>query len=195
MGPDPVPHEETAPERGAAAAGSREALGGRGEAASEGREAVTGPGHAGAGDPEREGGREDLTTRGREVGGAVHESTAEGREPRTGGRATPEARREVVTADPGRPRAGLPPPRTVAAPGAAAPVAALMRRQLRAALTAVALLAVSLGLLPVLLAGTGPDAPLAVWLALGAAPYPVLLGAGAWYVRRAERNEGDVTGR
>ncbi|KUN80662.1 hypothetical protein AQJ66_25685 [Streptomyces bungoensis] len=106
-----------------------------------------------------------------------------------------DARREVVTAGPRGPRAGLPPPRTAAVPGSGAPVAALMRRQLRAALTAVALLAVSLGLLPVLLAGAGPDVPLAVWLVLGAAPYPVLLGAGAWYVRRAERNEGDVTGR
>ncbi|MFC9279832.1 hypothetical protein [Streptomyces collinus] len=75
-----------------------------------------------------------------------------------------------------------------------------MRRQMRTALTATALLALSLGLLPLTLrvlglTGTRPDAPLAVWLVLGVAPYPALLAAGIWYVRRAERNEGDVTGR
>ncbi|MER6025686.1 hypothetical protein [Streptomyces sp. NPDC001851] len=71
-----------------------------------------------------------------------------------------------------------------------------MRRQLRAALTATALLAVLLGLLPALLrvlplAGASPRAPLAVWLLLGVAPYPALLAIGAWYVRRAEANETD----
>ncbi|MEW2131843.1 hypothetical protein [Streptomyces sp. NPDC005435] len=74
-----------------------------------------------------------------------------------------------------------------------------MRRQLCAALTVTALLALLLGLLPVLfhvLPATGrAGVPLAVWVALGVAPYPTLLGIGAWYVRRAERNEGDVTGR
>ncbi|MEU0335413.1 hypothetical protein [Streptomyces sp. NPDC006193] len=69
-----------------------------------------------------------------------------------------------------------------------------MRRQIRAALTATALLAALLGLLPVVLrllppAGAAPRVPPAVWLLLGVAPYPVLLGIGAWYVRRAERNE------
>ncbi|MGW3206449.1 hypothetical protein [Streptomyces sp. NPDC001135] len=69
-----------------------------------------------------------------------------------------------------------------------------MRRQLRAALAATALLAVLLGLLPVLLrvlplADAAPRVPLAVWLLLGVAPYPALLAIGAWYVRRAEANE------
>ncbi|MFB0619529.1 hypothetical protein [Streptomyces sp. AGS-58] len=110
-------------------------------------------------------------------------------------------RREVVTGRPRTPGGGraLPPPVPVPAPGPARPdgdtaVRALMRRQLRAALTAMALLAVPLGLLPVLLrvlplAGTAPRVPPALWLLLGVAPYPALLGIGAWYVRRAERNE------
>ncbi|MEU9479989.1 hypothetical protein [Streptomyces sp. NPDC048191] len=72
-----------------------------------------------------------------------------------------------------------------------------MRRQLRTGLIATALLAVVLGLLPVLLralpaTGPAPRVPLAVWLALGVAPYPALLAIGAWYVRRAERNETDA---
>ncbi|WP_460105422.1 hypothetical protein [Streptomyces sp. YKOK-J1] len=115
-------------------------------------------------------------------------------------------RREVVTGRPRTDRAGLPPPRAPIPPGGRpaapedAPVRLLIRRQLRAALTATALLALSLGLLPVLLrilssGGAGHDVPLAVWLLLGVAPYPVLLCTGAWYIRRAERNEGDVTGR
>ncbi|MEU1404848.1 hypothetical protein ABZ471_21205 [Streptomyces sp. NPDC005728] len=110
-------------------------------------------------------------------------------------------RREVVTGRPRTDLAGLPQPRPASAPGTDdTAVTALMRRQLRAALTATALLAVSLGLLPVLLrvlplARTWPSVPLAVWLVLGVAPYPALLCTGAWYVRRAERNEGDVTAR
>ncbi|MEU4035212.1 hypothetical protein [Streptomyces collinus] len=116
-------------------------------------------------------------------------------------------RREVVTARPRTDRAARPRPRPVGtpertghAPVTDTAVTTLMRRQLRAALTATALLALSLGLLPLTLrvlgpAGTRPDAPLAVWLVLGVAPYPALLAAGIWYVRRAERNEGDVTGR
>ncbi|MEU5533521.1 hypothetical protein [Streptomyces sp. NPDC020362] len=114
-------------------------------------------------------------------------------------------RREVVTAGPRTDRGRL--PRPVHPPGAvpATPaddtaVTALMRRQLRAALTATALLVGSLGLLPVLLrllplADTRPSVPPAVWLVLGVAPYPALLCTGAWYVRRAERNEDDVTAR
>ncbi|MFJ9870407.1 hypothetical protein [Streptomyces sp. NPDC101165] len=106
-------------------------------------------------------------------------------------------RREVVTGGPGTERAGPPRPRPATAQaddGSA--VRSLMRRQFRAALTATLLLAVSLGLLPVLLrmlplADTRPG----VWLVLGVAPYPALLCTGAWYVRRAERNEGDVTTR
>ncbi|MFJ2724084.1 hypothetical protein [Streptomyces collinus] len=116
-------------------------------------------------------------------------------------------RREVVTARPRTDRAARPRPRpagpserTGHAPASDSAVARLMRRQMRAALTATALLAASLGLLPLTLrvlgrTGTRPDAPLAVWLVLGVAPYPALLAAGIWYVRRAERNEGDVTGR
>ncbi|MFE3637072.1 hypothetical protein [Streptomyces cellostaticus] len=116
-------------------------------------------------------------------------------------------RREVVTGRPRTDRAGPPPARAVspsggrpAVPDDDTPVRFLMRRQLRAALTATVLLALSLGLLPVLLrvltaGGAGHDVPLAVWLLLGVAPYPLLLCTGAWYVRRAERNEGDVTGR
>jgi hypothetical protein len=70
----------------------------------------------------------------------------------------------------------------------------LIRRQLKAALVTTALLALLLGLLPVLLrvlpfADAAPRVPLAVWLLLGVAPYPALLAIGAWYVRRAERNE------
>ncbi|MEU0051028.1 hypothetical protein [Streptomyces sp. NPDC006309] len=110
-------------------------------------------------------------------------------------------RREVVTGRPHTPGGGraLPPPVPAPTPAPAHPdgdtaVRALMRRQLRAALTATALLAVPLGLLPVLLralplAGTGARVPPALWLLLGVAPYPALLGIGAWYVRRAERNE------
>ncbi|MFF7236366.1 hypothetical protein [Streptomyces collinus] len=116
-------------------------------------------------------------------------------------------RREVVTARSRtgraarpRPRPAGPPERTDHAPASDVAVSRLMRRQMRAALTVTALLALSLGLLPLSLrligpAGTRPDAPLAVWLVLGVAPYPALLAAGTWYVRRAERNEGDVTGR
>ncbi|MFF7122694.1 hypothetical protein [Streptomyces sp. NPDC008240] len=106
-------------------------------------------------------------------------------------------RREVVTGRPGADRAALPRPRTAAAqPDDDPAVGPLMRRQLRAALTVTLLLAAPLGLLPVLLrmlplAGNRPG----VWLVLGVAPYPALLCAGAWYVRRAERNEGDVTAR
>ncbi|MFF9087658.1 hypothetical protein ACF1BE_14780 [Streptomyces sp. NPDC014991] len=110
-------------------------------------------------------------------------------------------RREVVTGRPHTPGGGrtAPPPAPVPAPGPAHPdgdaaVQALMRRQMRAAVTATALLAAPLGLLPVLLrvlpfTGTAPRVPPALWLLLGVAPYPALLGIGAWYVRRAERNE------
>ncbi|MEU6769865.1 hypothetical protein [Streptomyces sp. NPDC046759] len=104
-------------------------------------------------------------------------------------------RREVVT---GRPR----PASGTAAPGPAASpqprpdvqVRRLMRRQLRAALTATTFLALPLGLLPVLLralphTGAAPRVPLTVWFVLGVAPYVALPAVGAWYVRRAERNE------
>ncbi|WP_225095070.1 hypothetical protein [Streptomyces sp. CoH27] len=104
-------------------------------------------------------------------------------------------RREVVT---GRPRPGdRTAPRSGLRPAPAesdAAVRLLMRRQVRAALAATALLVLPLGLLPVLLrlpplTDTAPRIPLAVWFVLGVAPYPALLAIGAWYVRRAERNE------
>ncbi|MFI9803215.1 hypothetical protein ACIHEJ_02365 [Streptomyces sp. NPDC052301] len=106
-------------------------------------------------------------------------------------------RREVVTGRPhtadgdrSAPRPPVPPTAVNELPPS---VTALMHRQLRAALTATALLAVLLGLLPVLLRilplDTAPRVPLAVWILLGVAPYPALLAIGAWYVRRAERNE------
>ena len=105
-------------------------------------------------------------------------------------------RREVVT---GRPSSDRPTP-TLPRPAAPADddtaVRVLMHRQIRAALTATVLLAATLGLLPVLLRLLPPaDTWPSVWLVLGVAPYPALLCTGAWYVRRAERNEGDVTAR
>ncbi|MCS0599649.1 hypothetical protein NX794_00095 [Streptomyces sp. LP11] len=100
-------------------------------------------------------------------------------------------RREVVTGGPLRadgtavsrpapPRPGRPDPA----------VRHLMRRQLRAALTVTGLLLALAGLLPVL---SRALPPLAGWLLLGVAPYPVLLAAGAWYVRRAEHHETTAT--
>ncbi|MGW3111604.1 hypothetical protein [Streptomyces sp. NPDC001091] len=105
-------------------------------------------------------------------------------------------RREVVTGAPGTAR----PARTVRPDHAEhddASVRDLMRRQMRTGLVACTLLALPLGLFPVLfrLLPPGGTAEGAAWLLLGVAPYPVLLATGAWYVRRAERNEGDVTGR
>ncbi|OIJ98545.1 hypothetical protein [Streptomyces monashensis] len=114
--------------------------------------------------------------------------------------AEPVPRREVVTArHPGHSDRAAPRPRVSsdarpAAPRHDAATRHVMRHQLRAALLVTALLAGLLGLLPVLLrllplATTAPRVPLAVWLVLGVAPYPALLAIGAWYVRRAERNE------
>ncbi|MEV6833029.1 hypothetical protein AB0N17_00590 [Streptomyces sp. NPDC051133] len=107
-------------------------------------------------------------------------------------------RREVVTGRPHTPGGDRPAPRHDRPTDAELPfhIGMLIRRQLRAALTATALLAALLGLLPVLLrilplADGAPRVPLAVWLLLGVAPYPALLAIGAWYVRRAERNETD----
>ncbi|MGW4563566.1 hypothetical protein ACWEN3_14505 [Streptomyces sp. NPDC004561] len=104
-------------------------------------------------------------------------------------------RREVVTGRPrtrGGPTAPAPMPQS-STQGTDA-VRILMHRQLRAGLTATALLVAPLGLLPVLLrvlplGATTTRVPLAVWLLLGVAPYPALAVVGAWYVRRAERNE------
>ncbi|MFF7352101.1 hypothetical protein ACFZA1_05540 [Streptomyces filipinensis] len=108
-------------------------------------------------------------------------------------------RREVVTGRPPRPLGGTTAPRPAPSPDPRPDprLRRLMHRQLRAALIATALLALPLGLLPVVLrtlplAGAAPRVPPAVWLLLGGAPYPALLAIGAWYVRRAERNETDT---
>ncbi|MFJ5517158.1 hypothetical protein [Streptomyces griseoluteus] len=108
--------------------------------------------------------------------------------------AEPTPRREVVTGAPaGRTRAAY---RDATAHDDVL-VRKLMRRQVRVGLVACSLLALPLGLFPVVfrLLPDGGTSPSAVWLLLGVAPYPVLLATGAWYVRRAERNEGDVDGR
>ncbi|MEV0981322.1 hypothetical protein [Streptomyces sp. NPDC049915] len=112
-------------------------------------------------------------------------------------------RREVVTGEPAATRSAgtRPHPGPARASDAGAtedvpPVRALMRNQARLALSAVALLVTLLGLLPLLLRLVPPldaqgHAPLLVWLALGLAPYPVLLCIGRWYVRHAERHEDE----
>ncbi|MCB5165477.1 hypothetical protein LG634_11615 [Streptomyces bambusae] len=78
-------------------------------------------------------------------------------------------------------------------------VRALMRSQLRAALTALATLALLVGSLPLLFAlpagpGRGPAPAPVVWACIGVAVYPVLWLTARRYVRRAERNERDFTG-
>ncbi|MFG3497575.1 hypothetical protein [Streptomyces sp. NPDC047928] len=81
-------------------------------------------------------------------------------------------------------------------------VRSLMRSQLRAALSALATLAVLVGSLPLLFAlpaAMSPDGPDLspepfVWAALGVAVHPVIWLIARWYVRRAERNERDFTG-
>lgn len=73
-------------------------------------------------------------------------------------------------------------------------VRSLMRAQLRLAAYVVALLAVTLGMLPVVFRILPVDrvhlagVPLP-WLLLGVVVYPWLLWLAWWYVRRAERNE------
>jgi hypothetical protein len=73
-------------------------------------------------------------------------------------------------------------------------VQSLMRAQLRLAAYVVLALALSLGLLPVVLRVPALrdihvlGAPLP-WLVLGIGVYPWLLALAWWYVRRAERNE------
>ena len=76
----------------------------------------------------------------------------------------------------------------------------LLREQLRLAVGALAALALTLGILPLVfvlapdLAGVhvGPM-PLA-WLLLGVLAYPWLVLLGWWYIRRAEANERDFAG-
>jgi hypothetical protein len=72
-------------------------------------------------------------------------------------------------------------------------VKALMRTQLRLGLLVCAAVCLPLAALPLLLGhvraqlfGTGLP-----WLVLGLPVYALLVAAGAWYVRRAERNERD----
>jgi membrane protein implicated in regulation of membrane protease activity len=76
---------------------------------------------------------------------------------------------------------------------------ALMRTQLRLGLATVALVVVPLAALP-LLFGLVPGVaalrlgPLPLWwLLLGFLAYPAMLAVGWWYVRQAERNEGQFT--
>lgn len=110
-------------------------------------------------------------------------------------------RREVVTGgrcDPSRGAAGA----TDTEPSTRddARLRALVRAQLRAALTAVAALAVPLGALPLLLdrvpavsrtriGGVG-----VTWPLLGVAGYPLMYLIGRWYVTRAEANEARYQG-
>jgi hypothetical protein len=80
----------------------------------------------------------------------------------------------------------------------------LMRTQLRLALTVLGILAVTVGLLPMVFRLfpvvrrtdlLGIPLP---WLILGVAVYPVLFALAVFYVRRAERNEeafADMVGR
>ncbi|WP_428986274.1 hypothetical protein [Streptomyces pyxinae] len=80
-------------------------------------------------------------------------------------------------------------------------VRSLMRGQLRAALGALASLAVLIGALPLLLAlpaalapgGRAPAAEPFAWAALGFGAYPLIWWIARRYVRRAERNERDFT--
>lgn len=102
-------------------------------------------------------------------------------------------RREVVTGEPRRVRP-LPRYRAQAeideqtALGDAY-VRSLMRSQLRAGMSAFAVLALVAGTLPLAFAALSRRA--VVWVVLGFAAYPLLTLLGWWYVRRAERNERD----
>jgi hypothetical protein len=73
----------------------------------------------------------------------------------------------------------------------------LMRTQLRLALTVIVVVGGSLASVP-LLTHLAPAARTievlgipALWLVLGVLVYPLLLAAGWWYVRQAERTEAD----
>ncbi|RZU17952.1 hypothetical protein [Streptomyces sp. BK239] len=70
-------------------------------------------------------------------------------------------------------------------------VRSLMRTQLRAALTAFAVLALLVGPLPLLFAAL-PDARRLQWAVLGFGLQVPLILLARWYVRRAERNERDL---
>ncbi|MFJ6632030.1 hypothetical protein ACIQMR_11625 [Streptomyces sp. NPDC091376] len=114
-------------------------------------------------------------------------------------------RREVVTGVPrgARRRPGHAPARSEISehtPLGTVYVRSLMRSQLRAALYALAMLALLVGTLPLLFAfptavlGSFSSPEPFVWVALGVAVYPVMWLIARWYVRRAERNERDFTG-
>nr|BEK62978.1 hypothetical protein KPHV_02050 [Kitasatospora purpeofusca] len=74
----------------------------------------------------------------------------------------------------------------------------LMRSQLRAALSALGLLLLLVGTLPLLFAaptaGSFPARGPILWAVLGVAVHPVIWLLARRYVRRAERNERDFTG-
>ncbi|MFD9356893.1 hypothetical protein [Streptomyces sp. NPDC060031] len=112
----------------------------------------------------------------------------------------PPPRRETVTGVPRGARRGPPahaPARSEISEQTtlgATYVRALMRSQLRAALGALAALALLVGTLPlVFLLPDTASVPL-VWVALGLLVYPVLWLIARWYVTRVERNEADFTG-
>ncbi|MFH9012244.1 hypothetical protein ACH4C6_12750 [Streptomyces sp. NPDC017943] len=69
-------------------------------------------------------------------------------------------------------------------------VRSLMRSQLRAALTVLAVLGLLVGPLPLLFAAL-PGARRLEWAVLGFGLYLPLVLLARWYVRRAERNERD----
>lgn len=73
-------------------------------------------------------------------------------------------------------------------------VRALMRSQLRAALWALAVLALVVGALPLAFLVPGVVSGPLVWVTLGLLVYPVMWLIARWYVTRAERNEADFTG-
>ncbi|WP_299531902.1 hypothetical protein [uncultured Streptomyces sp.] len=107
--------------------------------------------------------------------------------------ADPTPRREVVTGVPRRVRP-LPRYRTQSEIDEQTPlgdvyVRSLMRSQLRAGITAFAVLALVAGTLPLVFAALRSAA--LVWAVLGFAAYPPLTLVAWWYVRRAERNERD----
>jgi hypothetical protein len=113
----------------------------------------------------------------------------------------PRPQRVVVTS----PRAGRRRPTTIASEIDAQSTVgevymrSLMRIQLRLALSVVGLLAITVGVLPLvfrLSSGVRRFHVLGVplpWLILGVGVYPVILGLAAFYVRRAERIEADFT--
>ncbi|MBN0047492.1 hypothetical protein JS756_25980 [Streptomyces actuosus] len=70
-------------------------------------------------------------------------------------------------------------------------VRSLMRTQLRAALTVLAVLGLLVGPLPLLFAAM-PGTRRLEWAVLGFCLYTPLVLLGRWYVRRAERNERDL---